>query len=506
MAVGLAGVFLLVFLGILLIGEDNYQGGFDLAEGNNNQQNMRQGKDLEKVRHPAVAGIFYPADPERLSNVIDGFLDSAEAESEADYFKKHPRILLAPHAGYEYSGLTAAYGYKLLIGAGIRRVVLLGSSHNYPVSGIISNDSDSWETPLGKVELDKDAIKEMQITVNREIFTSEHSLEVQLPFLQKVLPADFKIIPVLVGEMDSEQLRDLASVLVKNIDEQTIVVVSSDMSHYPSYEDANKYDRETIKSILTGNPDNFSDVIAKLGQKNIPNAATFMCAEPAMKLALTVAKKLNIEDIRLLRYSNSGDTTGDRSRVVGYGAIGFFGENNQAIDSQKLVQIARESVESFVKDGKIPKFNGDGQLLKKKSGVFVTLRDGGELRGCIGIIETEQPLYLSIPQMAAAAAADPRFDPVTEKELSRLEYEVSVLSPMKRVKNVDEIKLGIHGVKIKNGRRSGVFLPQVAEETGWNKEEFLAFLCRDKAGLPADCWKDPATEVYTFTAEIYGDK
>lgn len=480
------------------------------------QKNMSTNNSSGKVRHPAVAGSFYPAGPSELSEEIDGFLSNAEKEQCSHC--SVPIMILVPHAGYQYSGQTAAYGYKLLSEANINKVILLGSSHNYPVSGVIADDSDSWETPLGKVLLDKKLIDKMQIPLNHEPFVPEHSLEVQLPFLQKTLKEDFKIVPILVGGMNSVETHRNASLLRKQVDENTVIVVSSDMSHYPSYEDASKCDHETMNSILTGDPDSFSNVIAKLEQKNIPAAVTFMCAKPAVELALAIARELKIKDIKLLDYSNSGDVMDDKSRVVGYSAIGFFENISQRTEGQKLLQIARDSVELFIKNGTMPKFSdlpvdtpasAGGQnfvFLQRKSGVFVTLRNSGELRGCIGLIESDQPLYASIPQMAVAAAVDdPRFSPVTEEDLPKLKYEVSVLSPMKRVSAISEIELGAHGVKIQKGSRSGVFLPQVAEETGWNKEEFLNHLCCDKAGLAEDCWKDPATEIYTFTAEVFSD-
>lgn len=471
---------------------------------NNKMPEQNSSDNNQKIRQPAVAGMFYPRDEEQLSGDIGKYFNEVNIKEEVDKFT--PAVILVPHAGYEYSGQIAAYGYKLLEGKNIKRVILLGASHNYPVDGLVTDGSDSWKTPLGSVGLDKDLIGKLQLSVDSEPFVPEHSLEVQLPFLQKVLPEGFKIVPILVGDIDYVETQHAASQIAKYVDGNTVVIISSDMSHYPSYEDATKYDKQTINSILTGDSAKFEDAINTLERENIPNAATFMCAQPAVTLGMMLAKAINAQEIKLLKYANSGDVTGDKSRVVGYSAIGFFRKESEQND---LINIARESIETFVKNGKIPEINpteSQNDLLQQKSGVFVTLTNTGQLRGCIGLMESDEPLYKTISRMAVAAALDdPRFNPVTVEDLPKLKYEVSVLSPMRKIKDVSEIKLGKHGVKVQNNGRSGVFLPQVADETGWSKEEFLNRLCQDKAGLPADCWKDPATEVYVFTAQVFSD-
>jgi len=471
---------------------------------------------MQKVRKPAVAGMFYPAGKEDLAKQIEGFLNNGKTGPQ-------PKMLIVPHAGYDYSGPVAGYGYKLLQDKKISTVIILASSHNFPVSGAIVDNNDTWETPLGSVGVDKkitDKLVSRGMKYDLGPFVPEHSLEVQIPFLQKTLPAGFKIVPILVGDMDSAQMQKFASSIAANISENTLVVVSSDMSHYPQYEDAEKADQKTIQSILTGEVDKFNAEISELEKENIPNALTFMCAKPAVDLALMLSKQLNIKDIKLIKYANSGDETGDKSRVVGYSAIGFFGGQNGNNDTQKselikqseqkeLLKIARDSVEGYVKNGKLPNFDIVGTQhpkLKQKFGAFVTLNNSGNLRGCIGLMESSMPLYQTISQMAVAAAVkDPRFNPVSQEELSKLKYEISVLSPMKRVKDANDIDIGVHGVEVKKGMNSGVFLPQVAEETGWSKEEFLNHLCQDKAGLPADCWKDSATEIYVFTAQVFSN-
>jgi len=483
---------------------------------------------MESIRRPAVAGSFYPGSKDELSNEIEGFLSNVETSNFVSLENKWPKILIVPHAGYDYSGQVAAYGYNLLRDRDIKNVIILASSHNYPVQGLITDDNDSWETPLGKVDLNKEIISQLGVKKDSVPFIPEHSLEVQLPFLQKVLAGGFKIIPILVGDTDLVDRQNFASLLKEYVDENTVFIVSSDMSHYPNAEDANKYDHKTINSILTGDVDKFDKTVSELEQKNIPDAVTFMCAQPAVELGMMLAKEVGADDIQLLKYANSGDITGDKSRVVGYSAIGFFSDNSsvetqravspQNVEAhnyaplqipkkagQELLKLARDSVESYVQNGAIPNFDQYSNL-DQKAGVFVTLTDSGALRGCIGLMESDEPLYKTVPQMAVAAAVnDPRFNPISVNDLPDLKYEISVLSPMKKISDVSEIKLGVHGVKVKKGGNSGVFLPQVAVETGWNLEEFMNHLCQDKAGLSADCWKDSSAEIYTFTAEVFSE-
>lgn len=495
--------FVVILFGYYLLLKSRLKGNTFVNQNINMSKKISVSKD--KIRQSAVAGTFYPAEKSELSQKIDNYLEDVRINNEKNI--RIPKVILVPHAGYEYSGEVAAYGFKLLVGKNIRTVIILGTSHNYPVSRLVADGSDSWETPLGKVNLDQELIAKLKIPVDSGPFAPEHSLEVQVPFLQKAIAHDFKIVPILVSDLSEEEKKDYASRLAKNIDENTVFVISSDMSHYPNYQDANKYDREVIDSLLTGETAQFEDKIRELEQKNILNVATFMCAAPAVELGMTIAGIINANNIQLLKYLNSGDVTGDRLRVVGYCAIGFFEKETK---ENVLLNMARASTEAFVKNGKLPDFSGwenKEKLLQQKSGVFVTLKENGQLRGCIGLIESQEPLFKTIPQMASAAALDdPRFSPVTVEELPELEYEVSVLSPMRKIKNVAEIELGKHGVKVQKDGRSGVFLPQVATETGWSKEEFLNRLCQDKAGLPADCLEDPATEIYIFTAQVFEEK
>lgn len=471
--------------------------------------NQKEEKSV-KIRNPAVAGAFYPADKLELSNQIEKFLEKAEKRAVED----HPLVLIVPHAGYDYSGRVAGAGFKILEGKQIKRVILIGASHHSFVQGLAIDSNDVWETPLGKIRINTDLrdkiVKASSLfSVDSSPHQEEHSLEVEIPFLQKVL-TDFEILPILVNDLDDTDLEEVGQILAENIDEKTILIVSSDMSHYPDYQDANYADQKVIETILTGKRDNLIKIIEELEEKGIPNASTFLCAQKAVEIGMKVAEKLETSQIQLLRYANSGDVEiGDRSRVVGYSAIVFSGRANRELNREeksKLLSIARQSVETYIRTGQIPRFNSDLFYLNKKTGAFVTLKKQGQLRGCIGAFETDMPLYQVVSKMAVGAASqDLRFTPVQEEELDELEYEVSILSPLRKIDDWRKIEIGKHGVQIRNGAKNGVFLPQVATENNWSREEFLQNLCFNKVGLPKDCYLDPKTELYVFTAQVFDE-
>lgn len=477
------------------------------------------------IRKAAVAGSFYPAEKSVLNSQIEDFFQKVPEKKEEGLL----RILIVPHAGYEYSGQVAVWGFKQLLNKNYSTVILLGGSHSSWFRGAVIDESDVWETPLGAVEIDKNLAEEIveeieEVTFSTSAHSGEHSLEVEVPFLQTVLK-DFKIVPILFGETNETLLDNLVRVLVKNMSKSTLVVVSTDLSHYPSYEIANEVDKTTVDSILSGDSQNFTKTIVSQMGKGYSSLETCACGEKAVKVGMRLAQKLGQGEWKLLNYANSGDTAEDKSRVVGYAAIGFWitsdggrmersgtsdsseveelGKNQQ----NKLLEIARRTLESYLKDGKSPEFEVSDPQLLEPLGTFVTLRKGGQLRGCIGEFEATEPLWKVVQRMAIEAAVkDLRFSPVRLNELAEINIEISVLSPLKKIDDPDEIELGVHGVMIKKGLRKGVFLPQVATETGWDKETFMGQLCSQKAGLAWDCWKKKDIEIFTFTAQVFEEE
>jgi len=461
----------------------------------------------EDVRKPSFAGSFYPADKQVLSKMIDSFLKNVKEES----VNKNKIIgVIVPHAGYIYSGQTAAYSFKLFERMRNKTFIILGRSHHTYFKGGIIDDRDAWLTPLGKVEIDKGLFKEFYkekgFHINHTLLDVEHAIEVEIPFLQKVCKS-FKIFPILLGDIDIQNVNGIANVIYKIVKKRKdiIFVVSSDLSHYYSETIAEKKDHLLFKYLKTKN---ISLIYRKLKERKEIEA----CGDAAIVVMLKVAEKMGNYALKVLNYSTSAKTTGDKKKVVGYGAVVILKEEKKEegmlSEKQKreLLKIARETLEYYLSKKILPEIKKDDPVFKEKRGVFVTLKKNGHLRGCIGYIYPVAPLIETVRKMAIeAATSDPRFSPVSFNELKDIEIEISVLTDPKRVKSADEIVLGRDGVIVKKNFHQGVFLPQVAEETGWSKKEFLRQLCWQKAGLFPDAWKDPETELYTFQAEVFSE-
>ncbi len=478
----------------------------------NRNQNQMIDKNLNSeekiIREPAVAGAFYPGTKQELEETITEFISQAEVSKIEGYV----RGLIVPHAGYSYSGQVAAYGYKALEGQEINTVILIANSHREQFKGVSVYPRGYYKTPLGEIEIDENLAGRIisfheDISFHESAHDLEHSLEVQLPFLQMVLD-DFKIVPIIIGNQPGAA-DVLISALKGLIDSKTLLIASSDLSHYPEYEQAKYCDHKVMEAILTANRKNLQTTISSLEQENIPNLQTCACGQQAIEVLMELMK--NAEG-RLLHYANSGDIeSGDKSQVVGYTSIVFIAEELETNElnkqeQEKLIEIAKKSVETFVNSGQKPQISNSFSKLEKHLGAFATLKKKDQLRGCIGRFQPDIPLYEVVRDMAIAAASeDHRFKPVTKEELKDLNYEISVLSPLEKVNSWKEINLGKHGVQIKQGVHSGVFLPQVAEQNNWDLDTFMNVLCTQKAGLPSDCWKDPQTEIYIFTAQVFGE-
>ena len=466
---------------------------------------------VEDIRYPAVAGAFYPADKAELSAMIDGFLTKAPSNKEM-IANGNIAAIIVPHAGYAYSGQVAAYAYKMLSGLQFDTVILLGPYHEALFHGASVWRSGYWSTPLGSIPVDSelaDAIskKDNSFKFLPENHFKEHSLEVELPFLQKVLK-DFKIVPITVSDPSLENCKRLAKAIFKSITgKKVLIVTSTDMSHYYPDAKARKMDQLTLELLRK------KDSSGLLTESYLGNSE--LCGIAATVTLLEIIKLMRNVELQVLKYANSGDVTGEKDKVVGYGASVVYTVNDPpknrsgVLDKnqeKELLKIARKTIEGYIGEGRVPEFEVSDPLLKENRAVFVTLRKQGELRGCIGRTSREEPLYLAVRHMAIESATrDPRFEPVRPDEIKDLSIEISVLSVPEKIRSVDEIVMSKHGVIVSNGSQGGVFLPKVADETGWGKEEFLNELCSQKAGLPPNCWKDPATELYTFTAQDFGE-
>ena len=468
----------------------------------------------DMIKEPNVAGGFYSADPKELSDSIDYFEHSAGQVAE----DRKVLIAIAPHAGYIYSGPVAAYTFKAITRNPYKTVVVIGPSHYFPFEGISVWRAGGFKTPLGTLPVDEDFAQALlkenpEFQFTPQVFEREHSVEVELPFLQKTFKG-LRIVPILMGEPDAKVCRDLAVALDKLIGrrDDVLVLISSDMSHYYTYDVANSMDALTLGAIRSMDPKKFFEGCISRKME--------MCGFAPVTTALILARLRGLKHVEVLKHANSGDTAGDHSRVVGYSSIIFYSDLlGQGVKQEEgvaalslaqkkeLLKIARGTIEAFVKTGKAPDVTTKDVRLNEIEGAFVTIRKHGALRGCIGNIIGQQSLVETVHDMAVAASSqDPRFSPVTPAELKDIDVEISVLSKPRKVKDASEIVLGKHGVIVSSGNRQGVFLPQVADETGWSKEEFLSELCSQKAGLPPDAWKDPNVSLYVFTADVFSEK
>lgn len=468
--------------------------------------------DSRKVRPPAVAGMFYPRDAKELGAMVDGFLARASVPALPGVV-----ALVSPHAGYPFSGPVAAYSYAALKGRRVARVVIIAPSHYDAFSYSSVYDGAAYSTPLGQVPVDQDfaaKLATMSPLIKRSSRghspageQSEHALEVQLPFLQRVL-GRFQLVPIIMGRQNYDISRALGLALAKLIQGQdTLIVASSDLSHYHTYDQAVALDHKTLAAIEEWDYLSMS--------RNFENGVWEACGGGPIIAAMIAAERLGAGQAKVLKYANSGDVTSDRSRVVGYGAVALIKSppnrgaafSLKPAEEQELLKIARISVETAVRDHKRYKCPAPAsEALTRERGAFVTLKEHGELRGCIGYVAPMKPLYQTVEDVAVfAALKDTRFRPVAAKELAALEYEISVLSPLRRVLDVKQIRVGLHGLVIREGDNEGLLLPQVAPEQGWDRTTFLQQTCL-KAGLSPRAWQDEGADLFSFTALVFGDR
>ncbi|MBS1112337.1 MAG: hypothetical protein H6Q92_99 [Nitrospirae bacterium] len=446
----------------------------------------------DNIKEPSVAGTFYPADKKELKDTIDTFLSKANRiPGEGNII-----ALISPHAGYRYSGQVAAYGYKHIQDRDIRKIILIGQSHHEGFKGASVYTNGSFKTPLGNVEIDEKSAKKLlnenaDVKFYPEAFAKEHSIEVQLPFLQSMLK-DFTIIPLLIGSPTRQTFEHLISELTEMMDGQTLMIASTDLSHYHGYSEAVEMDSKLISAIERLSVMNAGELV-QTGKSE-------MCGSIPVIIAMEVAKRHGANLGVLFNYANSGDVTQEKDKVVGYASMGLIRSPYTDVEKKELLSIARNAITEFVTDKKTIEVDMKNPKLRTDGAVFVTIKEKGSLRGCIGHVQAIMPLYQSVIKNAiAASSSDPRFPPMTKDELQDIEIEISILSPMQKLKDVKNIQIGKHGLVIRKGSQSGLLLPQVPIEQGWDRQTFLKQICA-KAGLPEYAWKD--AELYTFTAEI----
>ncbi len=459
----------------------------------------------QQVRQAVWAGQFYDGDPAKLASRIDQCLRSVPPQPEV---RGEIKALIVPHAGYVYSGQTAAYAYSLVKGKPYDTVVIIGPSHRFGFKGCSVYPKGGFQTPLGTAAVDEalaaELMKESTIKFILGAHEEEHSVEVQVPFVQTVLPGA-KIVPIVMGYPETRTVKALADALDSACaGKKVLVIASTDMSHFLTKDKANALDAKTIELIKTLKADEI--------ERKMEAGENILCGGSPVAAVILYAGKRGAARAHVLKYADSAESSGDTEQVVGYvsAVLVAGGETTApsfeltASDKKELLALARSAVETYVREQQVIEPPATSPNLATNKGAFVTLKERGELRGCIGFIEPIAPLSLIVIQAAIyAAVRDTRFEPVSVDELSRLEYEISVLTPLEEVTDPSLIRVGKHGLVIEKNGRKGLLLPQVPVENGWTREEFLAQACL-KAGLPEDAWRKGA-KIYSFEAIVFGE-
>lgn len=512
------------------------------AEGGDEDVNTPRTQGGSAVRRPAVAGAFYPGTAEALAQAVDGYLSAAAETGDGRVV-----AVISPHAGYVYSGGVAAHAYSWLRGAGCETAIVVAPSHRYPFRGVSVYDGDGYETPLGVVPVDKELAESIMdegagIGFDPRAHAAEHSLEVQVPFLQRTL-GDFSIVPIVMGSQSEGAARLLASRITKAVAERgrerVVLVASTDLSHYHDYETAVELDSRVVELVEAFDPEGLLEALG--------SGRCEACGGGPAAAVMMAARQLGATRSLVTKYANSGDVTGDRGQVVGYmsavlladeetapgpgrdtsgevkGRRGSAGAGNERVEQtsshgeappyeglnsderDELLRLARAAISAALSGAAPPVSTLESAALDTECGAFVTLDKAGRLRGCIGYIQAVKPLRETVAAMAVQAALhDPRFPPVAADELDELDIEISVLSPLVEVSDVGEIEVGRDGLIVRLGGASGLLLPQVATDYGWDRTAFLENTCR-KAGLPPDSWKRGDARILRFTAEVFGE-
>jgi AmmeMemoRadiSam system protein B/AmmeMemoRadiSam system protein A len=473
-------------------------------------------------REPFAAGRFYAADKETLEKDVSQLFENCKKST----LSGNVRAVICPHAGYVFSGKTAAAAYSTIPeNAVYKNIFIIASSHVMSFDGASVFNTGDYITPLGKIMVNREIANKLKS--ENKVFNfpttahqQEHSVEVQLPFIQYHFKNKPVIVPIIIGTNNLKTIKQIAEALRPWFTPENLFIISSDFSHYPPYKDAVETDRLTAESIISGDPQKFLNTLKSNSEKEIRGLATSMCGWTSGLTLLYLAENNKHIEYKLVDYCNSGDSKfGGKDEVVGYNAIVLSEKNKNSgnntaekkefsfTDEEKalLFSIARNSIESKLEN---KKFVTDEKDMPSKfmlpMGAFVTLKINGALRGCIGRFVSSDPLYEVVKASAISSAfEDPRFSPLTKEEYKRTEMEITVLGPLKRINNINEIVLGRHGIYIKKDFRSGTMLPQVATENGWTVEEFLGYTSRDKAGLGWDGWKN--AELYIYEGVVLED-
>lgn len=468
-----------------------------------------------RIRESVIAGSWYPGRPDILTEDVEGYLARAQVVDLAGELIG----LIVPHAGYVYSGGVAAYAYRMLQDRPLTRVVILAPSHRAHFPGSSLYHFGGYRTPLGVVPLDEEIVEAFRSRATLVGYypqgdANEHSLEIQLPFLQVALK-DFLLTPIVMGDQSLDYCRRLAEAIAEICaDKGVLLIASTDLSHFHPYGEAKRKDQMVLDRVAAYDIEGLARALAE--------GECEACGGGPILAAMLAARTLGANEAKVLRYANSGDVTGDERSVVGYMAAALFAnpskkERHSPSESRKagidlgltveekdtLHSIAQAAIRSKCLGEPLPGIPVSSPRLEERRGAFVCLHKGRDLRGCIGMIEGVKPLHETVREMAVQAAfGDPRFPALEPDELEKIDIEISVLTPLQRIDDPSQIEIGRDGLYIRKRYQSGLLLPQVATEQGWNRTQFLEWTC-NKAGLPRRAWKEKDTEIYIFSADIF---
>jgi hypothetical protein len=491
--------------------------------------------DPGDVHQNEGAGRWYPADAARLRAALDAYLQQAKIEP----IPGRLLALIVPHAGYIYSGAVAGYSFRAMQEASCagQTIAVIGDTH----SGNGSADIAVWaagafETPLGSLPVDEEVAQAVvdaheRIEFDRDAFRAEHPVENQLPFIQAVCPGA-RIVPVVIRRPSLQNAQILADALVEALGERpALIVASTDLSHYHPYDEAREMDNVALQAIVSLDAQAVADSPQRCAELGLGGHDPLtMCSQGAVMTALLATRQMGADQATVLHYANSGDVPiGDRGQVVGYGAVALWQAlaNDPAAPpttvqvfpssiapsepihvppeaQEELLALARQTAAQFLETETFPAFETDDPVLLQPLGAYVTYEQEGALRGCVGRIEADRPVYLNVQYAAVAAAlADSRFPPITPEELKDLTIEVTLLQPLRQVGSPDEIQIGRDGVLMRVGADKGaLYLPQVPPEQGWDLQTTLVHLSR-KAGLPDDAWQHGDAQFFTFAGQWF---
>ena len=468
-----------------------------------------------------IAGTWYPG-TEREIRALAKKWETACGEASSG---EKPNLLVLPHAGWAYSGETAWTAVRTVCGAKFRRVVVLAPSHRAWIENrLVAPEADAVSTPLGEIKIDRDWLDRLALVApvarNDSVHSAEHSAQIEYPLLQLALGNGFTVVPLVMGSFGQDQMGMCARALARLMDAETLLVISSDFTHYGddfSYTPFGKGGGDDVRRKVAASDDEAFQLIAKGDADSfaafIKHTGATICGHVPIELALRAFPKAM--SIVRRKYATSSDGDGDYSRFVCYvaatGSVKWQGEGSAVLsadDRAYLLRVARASMEKAVRNGMRRGVGIDvsdaPKSTRAKMGAFVTLNDKttGALRGCIGEIMPMRPLVEAVAARAVdSALGDPRFSPVSERELGGIRVEVSALTPPKRVASWRDIVLGRDGMTLEKNGCFAVFLPQVAPEQGWDLPTTLSYLSQ-KAGLSPDAWRDGAT-FETFQAEVF---